>query len=106
VANRDRRPILITAPRRDGSEARLGDAALLRDQAEVVDLEGNLLEGPCSGNLVLADSWPGQMRTIYGDMSASFRPIFQPIPGKYFTAMAAAVMMRLLLDHRPGRRCY
>ncbi len=52
---------------------------------EVVDLEGNLLEGPCSGNLVLADSWPGQMRTIYGDHERFIQTYFSAYPGKYFT---------------------
>jgi acetyl-CoA synthetase len=51
----------------------------------VVDLEGNLLEGPCSGNLVLADSWPGQMRTIYGDHERFIQTYFSAYPGKYFT---------------------
>jgi len=52
---------------------------------EVVDLVGNLLEGPCSGNLVLADSWPGQMRTIYGDHERFIQTYFSAYPGKYFT---------------------
>ena len=52
---------------------------------EVVDLEGNLLDGPCSGNLVLADSWPGQMRTIYGDHERFIQTYFSAYPGKYFT---------------------
>jgi acetyl-CoA synthetase len=52
---------------------------------EVVDLEGKLLEGPCSGNLVLADSWPGQMRTIYGDHERFIQTYFSAYPGKYFT---------------------
>jgi acetyl-CoA synthetase len=52
---------------------------------EVVDLEGNLLEGPCSGNLVLANSWPGQMRTIYGDHERFIQTYFSAYPGKYFT---------------------
>jgi acetyl-CoA synthetase len=51
----------------------------------VVDLEGKLLEGPCSGNLVLADSWPGQMRTIYGDHERFIQTYFSAYPGKYFT---------------------
>jgi acetyl-CoA synthetase len=52
---------------------------------EVVDTEGNVLEGPCEGNLVLADSWPGQMRTVYGDHQRFVQTYFSAYPGKYFT---------------------
>ncbi|HUB64522.1 MAG TPA: acetate--CoA ligase [Methylocella sp.] len=52
---------------------------------EVVDAEGNILEGPCSGNLVLADSWPGQMRTVHGDHERFVLTYFSAYPGKYFT---------------------
>jgi acetyl-CoA synthetase len=52
---------------------------------EVVDAEGNVLEGPCSGNLVIADSWPGQMRTIHGDHERFAQTYFSAYPGKYFT---------------------
>src|SRR5690606_2778415 len=36
-------------------------------QPAIVDAAGNILEGECEGNLVIMDSWPGQMRTVYGD---------------------------------------
>ncbi|MGH6850133.1 MAG: acetate--CoA ligase [Methylocella sp.] len=52
---------------------------------EVVDAAGTVLEGACSGNLVLADSWPGQMRTLYGDHARFVRTYFSAYPGKYFT---------------------
>jgi acetyl-CoA synthetase len=52
---------------------------------EVVNADGAVLEGACSGNLVLADSWPGQMRTIYGDHERFVRTYFSVYPGKYFT---------------------
>ncbi|MGB7044538.1 MAG: acetate--CoA ligase, partial [Methylocella sp.] len=52
---------------------------------EVVDAAGTVLEGACSGNLVLADSWPGQMRTIHGDHERFVRTYFSAYPGKYFT---------------------
>jgi acetyl-CoA synthetase len=52
---------------------------------EVVDTEGRIIEGPCSGNLVLADSWPGQMRTIHGDHERFVLTYFSAYPGKYFT---------------------
>ncbi len=52
---------------------------------EVVDSAGNILEGACSGNLVIADSWPGQMRTVYGDHERFVSTYFGAYPGKYFT---------------------
>jgi acetyl-CoA synthetase len=52
---------------------------------QVVDAEGRVLEGACEGNLVIADSWPGQMRTVYGDHARFFQTYFTTYPGKYFT---------------------
>ena len=52
---------------------------------QVVDAEGKVLEGETSGNLVLADSWPGQMRTVYGDHQRFVDTYFKTYPGKYFT---------------------
>lgn len=52
---------------------------------QVVDGGGAALEGPCSGNLVIADSWPGQMRTIFGDHARFVQTYFSAYPGKYFT---------------------
>jgi acetyl-CoA synthetase len=51
----------------------------------LVDEAGKLLEGPASGNLVLLDSWPGQMRTVYGDDKRFFETYFTTYPGMYFT---------------------
>jgi acetyl-CoA synthetase len=52
---------------------------------QVVDAEGRVLEGETTGNLVLADSWPGQMRTVYGDHQRFVDTYFKTYPGKYFT---------------------
>ncbi|MCB1523634.1 MAG: AMP-binding protein, partial [Rhodoblastus sp.] len=52
---------------------------------EVVDANGAILEGACEGNLVIADSWPGQMRTVYGDHERFVQTYFSTYPGKYFT---------------------
>ncbi|HLT45564.1 MAG TPA: acetate--CoA ligase [Luteimonas sp.] len=54
-------------------------------QPAIVDAAGNLLEGECEGNLVLLDSWPGQMRTVYGDDQRFFDTYFAAYPGMYFT---------------------
>ncbi|NWG54628.1 MAG: acetate--CoA ligase [Hydrogenophilaceae bacterium] len=51
----------------------------------LVDADGNILEGATSGNLVLLDSWPGQMRTVYGDHARFFETYFRTYPGMYFT---------------------
>ncbi|MGI3901348.1 MAG: acetate--CoA ligase [Janthinobacterium lividum] len=52
---------------------------------EVVDAEGRVLDGACEGNLVIADSWPGQMRTVYGDHKRFEETYFSAYAGKYFT---------------------
>jgi acetyl-CoA synthetase len=52
---------------------------------EVVDGSGTVLTGACEGNLVIADSWPGQMRTVYGDHERFMATYFSTFPGKYFT---------------------
>jgi acetyl-CoA synthetase len=54
-------------------------------QPQVVDAEGKVLDGACEGNLVIADSWPGQMRTVYGDHQRFMETYFSTYPNKYFT---------------------
>ncbi|MEK9904597.1 MAG: acetate--CoA ligase [Rhodospirillales bacterium] len=55
----------------------------------MVDAEGNQLEGACEGNLCIAESWPGQMRTVYGDHQRFVETYFSTYPGKYFTGDGA-----------------
>jgi acetyl-CoA synthetase len=52
---------------------------------EIVDANGVVLEGAAEGNLVIADSWPGQMRTVYGDHERFVQTYFATYRGKYFT---------------------
>jgi len=52
---------------------------------EIVDAEGIVQAGPTTGNLVIADSWPGQMRTVFGDHERFVQTYFSTYPGKYFT---------------------
>ena len=52
---------------------------------QLVDAAGGVLEGAADGNLVIADSWPGQMRTLYGDHERFEQAYFSTYPGKYFT---------------------
>jgi acetyl-CoA synthetase len=54
-------------------------------QPALVDAEGKRLEGVTEGNLVLLDSWPGQMRTVYGDHQRFIDTYFKTYPGMYFT---------------------
>ncbi|MFZ9012798.1 MAG: acetate--CoA ligase [Alphaproteobacteria bacterium] len=55
----------------------------------MVDAEGKLLEGVCEGNLCIAESWPGQMRTVYGDHQRFVDTYFSTYPGRYFTGDGA-----------------
>ena len=54
-------------------------------QLEIVDSDGKVLEGEAAGNLVITDSWPSQMRTVYGDHQRFVDTYFSAFPGKYFT---------------------
>ncbi len=51
----------------------------------LLESDGTLIEGAGSGSLVIADSWPGQMRTVWGDHERFFQTYFTTFPGKYFT---------------------
>lgn len=52
---------------------------------QLVDAEGRVLHGATEGNLCIARSWPGQMRTVWGDHARFFQTYFTTYPGKYFT---------------------
>ena len=54
-------------------------------QPALVDEQGQVLDGEASGNLVITESWPGQMRTVYGDHQRFFETYFAMYPGYYFT---------------------
>jgi acetyl-CoA synthetase len=54
-------------------------------QLEVVDSDGSILDGTAEGLLVVTDSWPGQMRTVYGDHKRFVETYFSAYEGKYFT---------------------
>lgn len=60
----------------------------------VLDNEGNLLEGACEGNLVIRQSWPGQMRNVFGDYDRFVQAYFSHFPGYYFTGDGAVVAGR------------
>jgi acetyl-CoA synthetase len=54
-------------------------------EPQLVGPEGELLGGAASGNLCIARSWPGQMRSVYGDHERFVQTYFSTYPGKYFT---------------------
>ena len=52
---------------------------------QIVDADGNFLSGAAEGQLIITDSWPGQMRTVYGDHQRFIDTYFSAFPGYYFT---------------------
>ena len=55
----------------------------------LVDNDGQLLDGPVEGNLILTESWPGQARTVWGDHERFINTYFTTYPGRYFTGDGA-----------------
>jgi acetyl-CoA synthetase len=78
---------ILISPLPGAIEAKPGSATrpFFGVQPAIVDANGNLLEGEAEGNLVLLDSWPGQMRTVYGDHQRFIETYFKTYPGMYFT---------------------
>jgi acetyl-CoA synthetase len=74
-------PLPGATPLKPGSATR----PLFGIQPALVDSDGTILEGAASGNLVILDSWPGQMRTVYGDHERFIETYFSAFPGRYFT---------------------
>ena len=58
-------------------------------QPIIVDTNGEAQTGACEGNLLIGDSWPGQMRTVYGDHQRFIDTYFSAYPGNYFTGDGA-----------------
>ncbi|MDA9639618.1 acetate--CoA ligase [SAR116 cluster bacterium] len=58
-------------------------------QPVLVDGENNILEGAADGNLCINQSWPGQMRSVYGDHQRFFDTYFATFPGRYFSGDGA-----------------
>ena len=74
-------PLIGATPLKPGSATR----PFFGVKPAIVDADGVIQEGACEGNLVLLDSWPGQMRTVYGDHDRFVDTYFSTYPGKYFT---------------------
>jgi acetyl-CoA synthetase len=78
---------ILISPLPGATDLKPGSATkpLFGIQPQIVDAAGTPLEGAASGNLVLLDSWPGQMRTVYGDHERFVNTYFRTYRGKYFT---------------------
>ena len=78
---------ILISPLPGATELKPGSATkpLFGIQLAIVDGDGNTLEGETEGNLVILDSWPGQMRTVYGDHERFVETYFSPFEGRYFT---------------------
>ncbi|MBI1330119.1 MAG: acetate--CoA ligase [Alphaproteobacteria bacterium] len=78
---------ILISPLPGATDLKPGSATkpLFGVRPQLVDADGAVLEGANSGNLVLLDSWPGQMRTVYGDHQRFIDTYFKTYRGKYFT---------------------
>jgi acetyl-CoA synthetase len=78
---------IIISPLPGATDLKPGSAAwpFFGIDLEIVDAEGHVLEGACEGTLCITDSWPGQMRTVYGDHERFKKTYFSAYPGKYNT---------------------
>ncbi len=74
-------PLPGAIPQKPGSATR----PFFGIQPQVLDADGNVLEGEAAGLLVIKDSWPGQMRTVYKDHDRFVQTYFSHFEGKYFT---------------------
>ena len=78
-------PLPGATPLKPGSATR----PLFGIKPAIVNGEGEHLEGAAEGNLIITDSWPGQMRTVYGDHARFFETYFSAYEGNYFTGDGA-----------------
>jgi acetyl-CoA synthetase len=78
---------ILISPLPGATDLKPGSATkpLFGIRPQIVDADGKVVEGPANGNLVLLDSWPGQMRTVYGDHQRFIDTYFKTYRGKYFT---------------------
>ncbi|MFC0409920.1 acetate--CoA ligase [Roseomonas elaeocarpi] len=82
---------LMIAPLPGAVELKPGSATLPLPgvQPALLDNDGNTLTGPAEGNLVITDSWPGQMRTVFRDHQRFIQTYFSTFPGVYVTGDGA-----------------
>jgi acetyl-CoA synthetase len=77
--------LIVPLPNTTDMKPGAGSHPFFGIQPVLVDAEGKELEGAADGNLLITDSWPGQMRTVYGDHQRFVDTYFTAYPGKYFT---------------------
>ena len=82
---------ILIAPLPGATELKPGAATrpFFGIQPAIVDANGTELHGACEGNLILKDSWPGQMRSVYRDHQRFIETYFRTYPGSYFTGDGA-----------------
>jgi acetyl-CoA synthetase len=82
---------ILISPLPGATDLKPGSATrpLFGIEPAIVDNEGRVLDGAASGNLVLTGSWPGQMRTVYGDHQRFVETYFTTYPGMYMTGDGA-----------------
>ncbi|MEM7431255.1 MAG: acetate--CoA ligase [Pseudomonadota bacterium] len=82
---------ILISPLPGATDLKPGSATrpLFGIQPAIVDGDGKALEGAAEGNLILTDSWPGQMRTVYGDHQRFIDTYFATFEGAYFTGDGA-----------------
>jgi len=78
---------IVISPLPGSTDLKPGSATLpfFGIKPAIVDNDGKILEGPTEGNLCITDSWPGQMRTVYGDHKRFYETYFSKFKGKYFS---------------------
>jgi len=81
----------LIAPLPGATDLKPGSATLpfFGVEPAIVDNDGKILNGACEGNLVILDSWPGQMRTVFGDHERFIDTYFKTFPGMYTTGDGA-----------------
>ena len=82
---------ILISPLPGATDLKPGSAStpLFGIQPAIVDGDGNVLEGAAEGVLIMTDSWPGQMRSIYGDHQRFVETYFSSFDGAYFTGDGA-----------------
>ena len=78
-------PLISNSPIKPGCATQ----AMFGVQPVLLDEKGKVIEGPTSGLLVIKASWPGQIRSVYGDNQRMIDTYFKPFPGYYFTGDGA-----------------
>ncbi|MDA3932748.1 MAG: acetate--CoA ligase [Gammaproteobacteria bacterium] len=83
--------VILISPLPGATDLKPGSATLPLPgiKPQLMDADGKVIDGTASGNLVLSDSWPGQMRTLYGDHERFGQTYFSAYPGHYFTGDGA-----------------